>query len=300
MSIWSNFRTHAENIVQEFTWKAIFTPLCSFFAWTVGGADQLLYYLFLLMVMDFIFGFWRAWTRSAFSSNKLKSGGVKFLLYWTIIVVAVTFDRVLAASTFDWKILEVVGVKIEIQVRSFVLGYLCLTEIVSILEHASFFGAPIPRWLLPKLRVYRENHMSLGTSSTKSVVDEQLEYIFRFDKHHRITFVNEAFSRFLGLSIKQLLTTSIFNYIPQNEQEGFLRNIRTLGDGRDVCTGDIIMTDGTNARRVVQSVFRAFFNSKGKPEEFLITGRDITLLMQGCFCNTEENGRVQCGVAENG
>lgn len=116
-----------------------------------GYPGQAFTALGVLLVLDFILGFSRAWRSHELSSAKIRSGICKFIVYGVAVVVMGLVDQ---------------GATIPgISFRDLLIAYLCINEALSALAHLSFYGVPIPRGLLERLRKYRED---LEQTPTKS------------------------------------------------------------------------------------------------------------------------------------
>lgn len=159
-------RTLGSTMLENWGLKTILSLLITAFmllmqglSWSVGGFDQVLLYLLLLMGIDFLFGFIRAWKNHVLSSVKMKYGAVKIMLYWGLVLVAGVMDQVLTANSVSQeglKILNFVGFSINLVLRDLIIFYLSICEAISILEHLHSMGAPIPVWLVPRLRRYKD------------------------------------------------------------------------------------------------------------------------------------------------
>ena len=142
---------HAETLFGDFTWKAFFTCLVSCLSWFVGGLDQLILSLYLLMAIDFGLGFSRAWHSSRISGSKMKHGVVKFLLYSVTVWVALQVQMGLREIEPT-----VMGIRFSFAIRDWLVGYLVLNEGLSCMAHLSYFKVPVPESLIKRLRNYRD------------------------------------------------------------------------------------------------------------------------------------------------
>lgn len=61
--------------------KAILASMGLYFFGVLNGLDYTVHALLVLMLMDFLLGFYEAWTEKSLSAKKLKDGALKFLLY---------------------------------------------------------------------------------------------------------------------------------------------------------------------------------------------------------------------------
>jgi len=99
----------------------------------LGGADTLLYALACFTVADFLTGLIKAVVCKELRSERMFIGGLKKLLIFVIVAVAVTLDRLLPDS--------------GVAFRSLTIGYYIAGEGLSILENAAACGVPLPEKL---------------------------------------------------------------------------------------------------------------------------------------------------------
>ncbi len=118
-----------------------------FMSWLCGGIDQLVMTLALFWAIDFCLGFARAVKTSTISASKMKSGAGKLVLYGFAIIVGHHLDGLLHSGAH---------LTFPLAIRDAVACYLAINESISIFEHMSFFGVPLPAPLLKRLRTYRD------------------------------------------------------------------------------------------------------------------------------------------------
>ena len=120
-------------------------------SWVVGGIDQLVTSLVLLMVFDFMLGFSRGYRERQVSGAKLKHGLMKFILYGVAVQIALQMQRTLFEldPTF-------MGLRLSIALRDWLIAYLVLNEGLSCLDHLAYFRVPIPQRLVLRIKSYRD------------------------------------------------------------------------------------------------------------------------------------------------
>jgi toxin secretion/phage lysis holin len=116
-------------------------------SWLCGGIDQLMATLVLFWAIDFCLGFARAIKTASVSSAKMKAGAGKLILYGFAVIVGHHLDGLLHSGAH---------VAFPLAIRDAVACYLALNEAISIFEHLSFYGVPLPAPLLKRLRTYRD------------------------------------------------------------------------------------------------------------------------------------------------
>ncbi|WP_226987317.1 phage holin family protein [Nitratidesulfovibrio vulgaris] len=135
---------------RELTENSVFkSALAAVFAWVagmLGGVANVLPFLAILLVLDYVLGFVRACRIRRISGAKMRAGAWKFLFYFAAVFVVATVDGALGKA---WTLFHV-------PMGAFFVFYLCVNEAMSCLDHLKFFGVPIPEWLSTRLRDYRE------------------------------------------------------------------------------------------------------------------------------------------------
>jgi len=110
----------------------------------------------------------------------------------------------------------------------------------------------------------------------RSVVEDQTEFICRFTPEGVLTFVNEAYCRYFGLSMAEALEKRQRVTIPKEDRVKLKQHIASLTREKPVGTLEhrIIMPDGTV--RWQQWSDRAIFDPGNTIIEYQSVGRDIT------------------------
>ena len=133
-----------DELMRESIFKAVFSAIGSVVASMLGGVSTLVIVLFMLLCVDFILGFIRAWKGNAVNGGKMRAGAYKMIFYaFAVFVVAAVEHAVRSCG-------------VPFPVRDFFLAFLCVNEALSCMEHLAFFGVPFPTRLREKLRNYRD------------------------------------------------------------------------------------------------------------------------------------------------
>jgi PAS domain S-box-containing protein len=139
------------------------------------------------------------------------------------------------------------------------------------------------RRLAVMVREELENNLLVsGTSlpadpaSYQSIVDNQREYICRYDTNYRLTFANRAYCEWRGKTAEALPGTSITELIAADEQEHLIRHLQQLTPEYPGATNIqyITLPDGTGC--YIEWSDNAIFDNSGKLLEYQSVGRDIT------------------------
>jgi diguanylate cyclase (GGDEF)-like protein/PAS domain S-box-containing protein len=110
----------------------------------------------------------------------------------------------------------------------------------------------------------------------RAVVEDQTEYIRRFDRDRRLTFVNGALCRLLQKSRADLLGLDFLEVMPEGEPKVVQRRLRSLTARHPTASYELqaALPDGT--RRWQEWTDRAIFDEAGLISEYQSVGRDIT------------------------
>lgn len=109
----------------------------------VVGQNVLAYeILFILVVIDFITGVSCGVMTKTVSSRRMSKSVMKLLLYFLLIIAAHQLTRY--ADLLTW-------------LEQFLVLFIAVTEMTSIIENAHKLGLPIPSWVTEKLEQYLHN-----------------------------------------------------------------------------------------------------------------------------------------------
>lgn len=136
-------------LVQTFTitkLKAVLSILYSWFAYLIGWFDTMVQWLYVLLILDFILGFWNAWKHHTISKKKMQLGIVKIIAYSITLIVIHYADIATLSADILWVGIREVGV-----------GYLAVNEALSCLKYLWNFWVPLPAGLIARLEWYRDN-----------------------------------------------------------------------------------------------------------------------------------------------
>jgi len=147
MDLFSDFINYLDKLRFHFSIRSIFSSLIYGILWLLGGINDAIIGLFILMILDFFFGFILAIKEHKVCSLKLRSGAIKFLVYFIIIITANLVDK--AISTIHWfKVFDLV------EMKNLAVLYLCVTEAISILENMIKLGIPIPKKIIKRMKEF--------------------------------------------------------------------------------------------------------------------------------------------------
>ena len=119
--------------------------------------------LFLVMVVDYVSGMVRAWTRGELCSRVGVLGIVKKVSYLLAVVVAIVADWVVQTAAgqlgVDFGGFFYFGLLVTI--------WLILNECISILENISELGVPLPPFLMTLIQKLKKTTETRGEDLTK-------------------------------------------------------------------------------------------------------------------------------------
>ncbi len=132
-----------------FGWKTFMALLLGGLAHYLGGWDTLLQALVILVVLDVVTGFLRAFIQKRLSSDVSFRGIAKKALIFVIVAVAVQVDRITG---------------MEAVARNVVAAFYCASEGLSVVENAVASGMPVPEFLREALKQINEKKFTKSVS----------------------------------------------------------------------------------------------------------------------------------------
>jgi toxin secretion/phage lysis holin len=124
--------------------KYLYGSTASFFAYVFGGMDSLMAVLLILIAIDLISGFIKAWVKKEFVSSTFYMGGVKKIGILLIVALATQLDTLMAGETVVFRVAAIT--------------YYIANEGFSILENWGAMGLPLPKQLKNALAKLKEDN----------------------------------------------------------------------------------------------------------------------------------------------
>ena len=121
-----------------------------------------------------------------------------------------------------------------------------------------------------------EAALRMSEERYRAVVEDQTEYIRRFDRDRRLTFVNGALCRLLQKRREELLGVDYLQVMPEIEPSMAQERLRSLTPAHPAVSYElqVALPDGT--RRWHEWTDRGIFDEAGRLSEYQSVGRDIT------------------------
>ena len=143
----NNNETRSKKMKDYTSHKVIFSVVGGFILDLLGGWDNLMAFLVLLVITDTISGVFKAIKTKTLSSEAMRVGLFKKAMIALICAVAVQSDRVIMDYFGHPILLHFNDATYTIFVRDCFILWFCLEEFLSILENAAIIGVALPKWL---------------------------------------------------------------------------------------------------------------------------------------------------------
>jgi PAS domain S-box-containing protein len=142
-----------------------------------------------------------------------------------------------------------------------------------------------------------ENALRQSETRYRAIIEDQTELICRYLPDGKLTFVNQAYCRYFGVQLEDLLGNSFMPLIPEADRSLIEEQYASLSPNKPffTCEHRVILPNGEI--RWQQWTDRAIFDETGKIVEYQAVGRDVSdrklaeIALQQL--NTELEQRVQ-------
>lgn len=121
-----------------------------------------------------------------------------------------------------------------------------------------------------------EQKLKINEARYRAIVEDQTEFICRYNKDFNFTFVNGAICQYLGKSNEELLGTNFLSFVHDRDREYVRNNILSLNQESPVHTHEERVLDREGRIRWQQWTNRAIFDQSKNIVEYQGVGRDIT------------------------
>ncbi len=113
-------------------------------------------------------------------------------------------------------------------------------------------------------------------SRYNAVVNDQTELICRFNVSGILAFMNNAFCRFFGKREEELLGSSFFCLMPEEDRDFVMRQIGALNASNPIMNYQHRSRLGSGVVRLLEWTHRAILKSDGTVDGYQSVGRDVT------------------------
>ncbi|RWU03612.1 PAS domain S-box protein [Pseudodesulfovibrio sp. S3] len=121
-----------------------------------------------------------------------------------------------------------------------------------------------------------EEALREGARLYRAVVEDQTELICRYAPNGTLTFVNDAYERFLGLDEDEILGRDFFSSLGSVDHRALTEWLAKSDSGQAVLNREIVQVRNDGDERWIQWTHRAIFNDRKDVVEIQAVGRDIT------------------------
>jgi len=120
--------------------KVISSSIIWLYIYLIWGYSALTEAFFILLILDFILWFLKAWNKWEVKYKKLQLWLQKIFIYCLLLIAFNQANIVVWWVNIMW-----------IWIKQFWVSYIALMELISILKHCLWLWVPIPKTLLNKL-----------------------------------------------------------------------------------------------------------------------------------------------------
>ena len=145
------------NFWGKVTLSSISIGVAAFLTWLFGELDDIIYVLALMMVVDLLLGIITAGKRRELSSKSFRSGLVRKISSTSLIILAVSLDRLTGE---EWVF------------RTLSIWSLIVYEWISIIEHLVFAGVPIPEKIVVTLLRLRSSIKPMSAEEIQDMINK--------------------------------------------------------------------------------------------------------------------------------
>jgi PAS domain S-box-containing protein len=110
----------------------------------------------------------------------------------------------------------------------------------------------------------------------RAIVEDQTELISRFSPDGTLNFVNDAYCRYFGETLDELIGRNFWHHVPPEDQEELRETFASLSRERPVASIEHKVITRNGEVRWQQWTDRAILGEKGEVIEIQAVGRDIT------------------------
>jgi len=134
----------------------------------------------------------------------------------------------------------------------------------------------------------------------RAIVQDQIEFIIRFTPDTKILFANDAYCRYFGVELNDILGKSFQPTVYEADWESIIQSMQVMNAENPTLTLENRVIDRHGKIRWTQWINRMLFNQEGQILEFQAVGRDITELRQAEQALRRSEERLQLALEASG
>lgn len=128
--------------------------------------------------------------------------------------------------------------------------------------------------VLQKRRALRE--LQASRQRYRAIVEDQTEFLVRFDKLFRITYANSAVCAFLRMSREKVLSMAVDQFVPAERLAMLRPEVAARTPDEPLFAGEDRVRSADGACRWIKWTGRAIFGPGGSVEEYQVVASDVT------------------------
>ena len=156
-------------------------------------------------------------------------------------------------------------------------------DAASYLAAAAFLlASALTGWVVHRLRTASSalhavlERLAVNERKLKTVIDDQTEMLFRFDRKGKLLFVNQAGRHAFALTDDALGRLNWQVLVPTDEHAAVEARLRELTPGNPIVKTETRFSGGEGETRWGEFVHRASFDAAGELQQVQTVGRDVT------------------------
>lgn len=143
---------YKESFLEMFELKVLWTFILTISSFLIGDVSPWIVAVFVIYAIDFLIWVSKAIYRDEFDPTRFARWFVKFIFYWTALIVWNQIDIIMSEVT------GVLGTWYEVTLaRLMIIAYIWLHESLSLLTKLNSLGVPVPKLLVNRLKLYEEH-----------------------------------------------------------------------------------------------------------------------------------------------
>jgi len=110
----------------------------------------------------------------------------------------------------------------------------------------------------------------------RTIAEDIPALVTRISPDYIITFANNAFCDFMGVSVDKVVGSPLLNFVPAGNYQKVIDHLAALNPLKPIAAHEHTNIAFDGSERWIKWTNRALYNNEGKPVEYLSIGEDIT------------------------